>query len=559
MNYFFGSPVLTNCTFSGNVAVGKGGGMYNSTVCKPELVNCTFFGNTAGDGGGIRNDKSSDIPTVTNCILWGNSDSGGMDESAQIRGGSPVIDYSCIQGWTGSHGGTGNIGDEPLFTDADGFDDVAGTEDDNLRLLPDSNCVDVGDNNALPQGIVTDLDGKQRIMNDIVDMGAYEFDIDAPIPGVPFLKVSPKYFWFSPAEDGSNPPDQTLTISNISDATLNWEIACECNWLEIDPNSGSSTGEANEVTVSVDTAGIIKGKYSCNVIISDPNASNNPQIVTVILEMLPIMLNYDAESYAYAHAVSPFGAASDTDTDQDFSSNSKVESLANADATYGPFPGWYSEWQRSWTNDSVEGIFDAFGANLISTFKGWGEWAWFEEGGGADGGSDGGDGNGYASLEGTIEIGVFEGYPQGSSGLILEFVAEVIGDAPSSWENWEWWLKIWDDDPNAPLALLNDSDTTSTIEVLAGQILNVEFYHEAEEDYWPEEGLESTVMIDLDLLAANGDLDGDGSVDFADFSLFGQCWRQQAEPDCTDADFDDSGCVDGKDLGEFVKNWLATL
>ena len=85
---------------------------------------------------------------------------------------------------------------------------------------------------------------------------------------------------------------------------------------------------------------------------------------------------------------------------------------------------------------------------------------------------------------------------------------------------------------------------------------NVEFHHETQEDYWPDEGLESTVMIDFDLLLANGDLDRDGDRNFIDFALFGHCWQQQSESDCTDADFDDSGYVDGKDLDEFVKNWL---
>jgi len=69
-----------------------------------------------------------------------------------------------------------------LFVDADGFDNIAGTADDNLRLSWDSPCIDAGDNNSVPGSITTDLDGHLRIIDgdcndtEVVDMGAYEFN-----------------------------------------------------------------------------------------------------------------------------------------------------------------------------------------------------------------------------------------------------------------------------------------------------------------------------------------------------------------------------------------------
>ena len=199
-----GTPTLTNCTFSGNAASPSayGGGMYNSES-SPVLTNCTFSANTAGMTGGIHNVWNGD-PALTNCILWGNSDAGGTGESAQISTSPPrlpVIYYCCIQGWTGSLGGTTNTGDAPLFVDADGPDGAAGTADDDLRLSAGSPCIDAGDNNAVPQDVADldgdgdttepipwDLDGNLRFFDDvattdtgsgtppIVDMGAYEYD-----------------------------------------------------------------------------------------------------------------------------------------------------------------------------------------------------------------------------------------------------------------------------------------------------------------------------------------------------------------------------------------------
>ena len=71
------SPIMTNCTFTGNSASSNGGGMHNVTNSSPTVTNCTFSGNTAvNDGGGMRNHSSS--PTVTNCTFSNNkADAGG--------------------------------------------------------------------------------------------------------------------------------------------------------------------------------------------------------------------------------------------------------------------------------------------------------------------------------------------------------------------------------------------------------------------------------------------------------------------------------------------------
>ncbi|MHC4501583.1 MAG: right-handed parallel beta-helix repeat-containing protein, partial [Planctomycetota bacterium] len=174
------SPTVTNCIFSGNWA-GAGGGMDNYDSSNASVVNCTFSGNTADDtGGGISNMTSN--PTVTNCILWGNSAPTGP----QIYDGlsSPTVTYCDVEG---GYAGSGNISDDPCFVDADGPDHEYGTEDDNLRLLSASRCIDVGDNSAIPadtadldgdgnttEPIPYDLDWNPRIFGGIVDMGAYE-------------------------------------------------------------------------------------------------------------------------------------------------------------------------------------------------------------------------------------------------------------------------------------------------------------------------------------------------------------------------------------------------
>jgi fibro-slime domain-containing protein len=106
------SPTLINCIFTGNWTTGDGSGMYN-TSSDPTVINCTITANYAvGTAGGIYNDSGN--PTISNCIIWDNEDSSGTGSTgAQISGGSPVVNYSCITNWSG--GGTGNIGNDPTF------------------------------------------------------------------------------------------------------------------------------------------------------------------------------------------------------------------------------------------------------------------------------------------------------------------------------------------------------------------------------------------------------------------------------------------------------------
>ncbi|MHC4217480.1 MAG: right-handed parallel beta-helix repeat-containing protein [Planctomycetota bacterium] len=182
-----GNPVFVNCLFAGNNAVDEGGGLRSSG--ETTLINCTFLENTAPVGNGVY--VGSGHTRFVNCIL---AENGGTGESAQLEisdYGIALVDYSCVQGWTGALGGAGNIGDDPLFADADG------------RLQPGSPCIDAGHNWAVPSD-AADLDGDGNVAEltpvdldaiprfstgpgppgpgcgipVIVDMGAHEYQVD---------------------------------------------------------------------------------------------------------------------------------------------------------------------------------------------------------------------------------------------------------------------------------------------------------------------------------------------------------------------------------------------
>ena len=109
--------------------------------------------------------------------------------------------------------------------------------------------------------------------------------------------------------------------------------------------------------------------------------------------------------------------------------------------------------------------------------------------------------------------------------------------------------------------MINDSNRSANINVSAGQIINVEFYHEAGRNGWPQEGLESTVLVDLYILLPSSlplpDLDDDSDVDFADFAILASQWMEA--PGIPSADIvphSGDGIVDIRDLGLLAEYWL---
>jgi len=182
-NFGYALAKMYSCLVIGNTAGNNGGGICDGTGYDDGgslIVNCTLTHNTASEqGGGIYyGTYSGRGRSIANSILWYNSDSTGQSGNYSqicVADGTATVssmDHCCIQGWTG--GGTGNIGTYPLFVDADGADNVPGTQDDNLHLQPDSPCIDKGRSSAVPPDS-NDLDGNPRIMGGSVDMGAYEY------------------------------------------------------------------------------------------------------------------------------------------------------------------------------------------------------------------------------------------------------------------------------------------------------------------------------------------------------------------------------------------------
>jgi parallel beta-helix repeat protein len=178
---------IINCVFIGNSTGNWGGGVKVGNMpferwSSATIINCTFSGNSSVRGGGI-SISSPTASVISNCILWGNSATSGPQLAS---GGGATVSYSDIQGgqsqvYGSVKWGDGNIDADPMFVDTDGIDGIIGTADDNLRLLPGSPCLDMGDNTLVPSSVVVDLNGNPRFLDGncdgkaIIDMGAYEY------------------------------------------------------------------------------------------------------------------------------------------------------------------------------------------------------------------------------------------------------------------------------------------------------------------------------------------------------------------------------------------------
>ena len=135
------SGTAFNCLIRRNSALLGGGGAFYST-----LYNCTVIENS---GGGVSGG------TACNSIVWNNGESNYEPDSF-------VATNCCASNF--SYGVSGNITNLPLFVDAANGD---------FRLMSNSPCINWGNNSVVSNA--TDLDGNARIVEEVVDIGAYEY------------------------------------------------------------------------------------------------------------------------------------------------------------------------------------------------------------------------------------------------------------------------------------------------------------------------------------------------------------------------------------------------
>ena len=165
---------FVNCVISRNKSNGRGG------VYRPKgatrFVNCSIVGNQAGTEGGVAILFSGDSIALANSIMWGNTATTGNE--IFVNSGDASANYSLFNPSqsSGIISGSNNLNTDPLFTDADGADNIAGTEDDDLSLQSGSPAIDAA-SSSVANYPSTDLAGIAR--SGAPDVGAYEFYVNS--------------------------------------------------------------------------------------------------------------------------------------------------------------------------------------------------------------------------------------------------------------------------------------------------------------------------------------------------------------------------------------------
>lgn len=173
----------SNCIFTANAA-GNGGGALNET-----LYNCLLYGNTANAGAGAQNS------TLYNCTVCNNTATSSGGGTSSCSHFNTIVYYNVAPATSNWSGGTFSYcctfpaaPDVDSITNAPVFVNPAAGDYHPQNNSPTIN----GGINIEPTGpiILTDLDGKPRIVGGIEDMGAYEYqgsNLGLPIP-IPWLR-----------------------------------------------------------------------------------------------------------------------------------------------------------------------------------------------------------------------------------------------------------------------------------------------------------------------------------------------------------------------------------
>jgi len=101
-------------------------------------------------------------------------------------------------------------------------------------------------------------------------------------------------------DHGSDPDDDVFTVANSGGGTLVYTISTAQPWLSVTPSAGTSTGEADAITVSYTTHSLPIGPHTATIEVRDngssPPASNSPQSITVTVDVRSVLPDLDLDT-----------------------------------------------------------------------------------------------------------------------------------------------------------------------------------------------------------------------------------------------------------------------
>lgn len=204
------SLTVINSVFVGNTADSQGGAIHNRHA-DMKIINSTIAGNNAGSGDGIYTIQQF---TLNNSIVYLNN---GDDIHGQYLSEHSLVSIDPNFILNPDDGGDGWIDDPETLS----INESANNEYGDLRLTDISLAVNNGDNthavDHVGNTILTDADHLPRIVNNTVDIGAYEFQSNAsPLIETPASVVTTTIDGFN-ITDGQTSLREAIWFAEILD------------------------------------------------------------------------------------------------------------------------------------------------------------------------------------------------------------------------------------------------------------------------------------------------------------------------------------------------------
>ncbi|WP_291854598.1 T9SS type A sorting domain-containing protein, partial [Marinilabilia sp.] len=155
------NPQFGNVLFLNNKSGSSGGAVFSAAQVK--FYNCVWSGNYSGNYGGAVYDNSS-TSLVYNSIAWDNEARLGYDN---FRYGVSSF-YSIFNNAVDQNG---NLDQEPGFVSVEKAD---------FRLKEGSPAINSGNNDYLPDWLISDFYGNSRVLEDTLDIGIAEGGVVVP-------------------------------------------------------------------------------------------------------------------------------------------------------------------------------------------------------------------------------------------------------------------------------------------------------------------------------------------------------------------------------------------
>ncbi len=220
-----GVSTFENCLIAGNSAY-DGGGLFVDEDAKANVVNCTITKNNSQLGGGVSVKRNGEFGAY-NSIVYGNTSIYAAMIDVLVYAGSDgsgtANAYNTLSGYVNWTGGQNNLSydaTKPLFNNAASGD---------YSLAQDSQAINKGNNQYVTTNV--DLGGQTRILNDVVDLGAYERKVPVKLPAPVITSTSPDVSSITVVWDA---------VPNATRYSLYYKLASETSWISENPGTATS-------------------------------------------------------------------------------------------------------------------------------------------------------------------------------------------------------------------------------------------------------------------------------------------------------------------------------